>query len=577
MQSRLNYPIAVLVTGFLVLIFLSLALFWANWICKSALADMMPMDNRTVNIVPFGLVPGERQDDPNIAFHSAAHAHISEPQSQAALGVAAYLGGKMIESKGKLIWYLNHKGEDSAWMYFDKSSGQINCRWVDARKMPDGTSMPITVQQYVGPDGVSEVPDKKLGRFSSVVVDLSEGILYDKELRRFFKINLTKETVTKGPQLPRDDRHKPTDVGILSKNPNILDLYWQPPAVKKSQDQEEQEPYPFGPLVSEAGELEPRASVSSSPPSIVREEVSLYRPSRCVLVLDESGRIDLLDTETLEFAGTAGHLPVPQALFGSQEHARPRDLLAYRVIPVAFDSGNKYTGMVAAAVSREGTALSLAVFDANGLLVKSDETKVKESRYRGASSSSAYYFGAPWAPVATIGKYVLENLHPPILSVASYLTADKIEAGAGHRALLLLPNSFIAMKARDAGRTVLERLLTAFLLMAPSVLLALWLAWRVDKNGALVGLSRKARRWWMLGTIAFGLVGYVTYKLTRPKVTLVTCANCGHPRRPDMDKCHRCGSPWHVPELTPPAWRVLDGAGRRSATEAQRTEQKNNE
>jgi hypothetical protein len=26
-----------------------------------------------------------------------------------------------------------------------------------------------------------------------------------------------------------------------------------------------------------------------------------------------------------------------------------------------------------------------------------------------------------------------------------------------------------------------------------------------------------------------------------------------------MDKCHRCGSPWHVPELTPPAWRVVDG------------------
>ncbi len=572
MRSRLNYPVQVLAAGFLVLALLSLSLFWASWICKDALADIMPMDNRTANIVPFGLVPGERQDDPNIAFHSAAHAHISEPQAQTALGVAAYLGGKMIESKGKRIWYLNPNREDSAWMYFDKSSGQINCRWVDVRKRPDGTSMPITVQQYVGPDGVSEVPDKKLGRFSSVVVDLSEGILYDKELRRFFKINLINETVTKGPQLPKDDRYKPIDVGILSKNSAVLDLYWQPPVVKKSQDQEGQEPYPPGPL--EADEFVPPARVSyTSPPPLVREEDSQYRPAGSVLVLDESGRIDLLDTHTLEFTGTAGHLPSPQALFGSQEHARPRDLLAYRVIPVAFDWG-KYTGMVAAAVSREGTALSLAVFDANGLLIKSDETK---GRYGGASSSSDYYFGAPWAPTATTGEYVLENLRPPILSVASYFTASAFEAGAGHRALFLLPNSFIAMKARDAGQTVLERLMATFLLMAPSVLLALWLAWRVDKDAAVVGLSRRARRWWTLGILAFSLAGYVTYRLTRPKATLVTCANCGHPRRPDMDKCHRCGSPWHVPELTPPAWRVLSSDGRWSATEAQRTEQKNNE
>jgi hypothetical protein len=27
-----------------------------------------------------------------------------------------------------------------------------------------------------------------------------------------------------------------------------------------------------------------------------------------------------------------------------------------------------------------------------------------------------------------------------------------------------------------------------------------------------------------------------------------------------MAKCHRCGSKWLVPELTPPAWRVLKGA-----------------
>ena len=72
-----------------------------------------------------------------------------------------------------------------------------------------------------------------------------------------------------------------------------------------------------------------------------------------------------------------------------------------------------------------------------------------------------------------------------------------------------------------------------------------------------MGLSKQERTLWTLGAFALGLPAYITYRLTRPKVTLVTCANCGKSRRPDMDKCHRCGSPWVVPELTPPAWRVL--------------------
>ena len=158
----------------------------------------------------------------------------------------------------------------------------------------------------------------------------------------------------------------------------------------------------------------------------------------------------------------------------------------------------------------------------------------------------------------TIGKFLLENLHPPILSLASYFTAGSIEAASGHRAMLLLPNSFIAMKGRDARGNIAARFLSALLLIAPSIVLAILLAVRVGKDAAVVGLPRKTRRFWTLGTIAFGLAGYITYRLTRPKITLVTCVNCGNLRRPDMDKCHRCGSKWKVPELILPAWRVLD-------------------
>ena len=129
---------------------------------------------------------------------------------------------------------------------------------------------------------------------------------------------------------------------------------------------------------------------------------------------------------------------------------------------------------------------------------------------------------------------------------------------AGHRGLFLLPNSFVAMKARDGREPMYERALYALMLMIPAILLALLLVSRILRDATRLGLPKIARRFWIIATIAFGPAGYITYLLTRPKVTLVTCANCGKIRRPDMDLCHRCGSEWVVPELTPPEWRVLD-------------------
>jgi hypothetical protein len=79
----------------------------------------------------------------------------------------------------------------------------------------------------------------------------------------------------------------------------------------------------------------------------------------------------------------------------------------------------------------------------------------------------------------------------------------------------------------------------------------------VTRDGARLGLPTNTRAAWVAGTVLFGLPAYITYCLTRPRLTLVTCANCGVGRRPDGEKCHRCGSPWVVPELVPPAWRVL--------------------
>jgi hypothetical protein len=448
------------------------------------------------------------------------------------------------------VYYYSQK--DDTWLYFDQKTGQIVCHYTYTGRMLDNTMFPKKVQLYAGPEGIAQSPDKALGQFICPIVDQRTTpwrplTLYDKKLHRFFTINFEKRVVTKGPEPGKDDPHKPIQIGLLWKNPFFLHLYWVGPRVRVA---------------------EKEAKDEYRSPSKFKEIIERNYSNdagRYLLVLDETGRIDLLDKETLKFAGTAGYLPAPQTFFPSKEGVTPQDLLAYNVLPLAFNTDDKYRGMFVASVSRDDTAMVLAVFNEKGERIDSKYTEarayVQDRTVSGpeyVSSSSVAFFNAPWAPVSTIAKYLLENLHPPVLSVVSFFSAYTFEAAAGHRALFILPNSFIAMKGRDISESIVMRFSAALLIILPSIMLGIFLAWRVNKDATVVGLSENARLCWMIGIIAFGLSGYITYRLTRPRETLVTCANCGKLRRPDMNKCHRCGSKWHVPELTPPTWRVLD-------------------
>jgi len=567
MKPRSNSFIDILAAGVLALVMLSLPLFWARWFCQSMHWDIMPMDYRGVTIQPCGLMPPEIENDPNVAYHSQVSSNIINPEELEALGIVDYLKNNTAGGWASDIYHLKYDDNGWHWIYFDKNTGRIVCRYETWEQMPDNSTISKMAQIYIGPEGISESPDQDTGRFSSPIVgfsDIAWGQItwYDKKLRQFFAVkfhnelefikgpqlpednpykltNISKElNFIKGPQLPEDNLHKPVNIGWLDKNPQMLDLSWATPHHK--------------------GETEdPRYPGISTP---IKRNTE-YRQDEYILILDESGQIDLLDRDTLEFAGRAGYLPTPATLFKSNKQARPQDLLAYRVLPVSLKGENKYRGMFAAAVSRDGTALALGVFNEKGdiLGIKANSVERGVPRGRTISSTEAMLFGGPWAPLITVTRFILENLQPPVLSVASYFTADCFEAGSGHRALFLLPNSFIAMKARGTGGNIFERFVLALLLMLPSIILSLILARQVSTDAAVVGLSSKARFYWMIGTLAFGLVGYITYRLIRPAIALVTCANCGNPRRPDMEKCHRCGSGWHMPEIIPPAWRVIDG------------------
>ena len=429
--------------------------------------------------------------------------------------------------------------------------------------MPDNDKLYRKIQYYIGSEGISEIPDETLGRFFEPIVDCSmlerrslksgEIILYDKKLRRFFRIGLNPRTFVKGPELDTDDTHEPVQIGQLEKNQQLmLQLAWSPPEFKDSAL------YPNRTMAMWSFDRQSVTPVQSS-------ESGQYH-----LILDKTGRIDLLDKETLTFAAVAGRLPQTEALFGSERPATPENTLSYgaktiylgtpRSIEAIRDKESseeeplQYAGLIAASLSRDGMALSATVYDEKGQM---KGLTYRASRRRSDKGKTAY-FGSPWAPASSLVKYMAESLHPPVLSIASYLTATSFEAGAGHRALFLLPNSFVAMKARDDRRPMYERALFSLMLMIPAILLALLLITRILRDATRLGLPKIVRGFWIIAVISFGPAGYITYRLTRPKLMLVTCVNCGKLRRPDMDICHHCGSEWNIPELTPPEWRVLD-------------------
>ena len=582
MKTLINYPVKVLVTGLIVLIFLSLPLFWIRLACEASITENIPEDARIVEIKPTGLVPPEFENDPNIVIPSRVSARLQFVPTSF-LGVTDYFRSRFPGGQDSNVYFFDYM--DEKWIYFDKESGQIVYFYIDKRILPDKTSISKNVQLYIGPDGISEMPDENLGKFTDPIIDrcffdtafrqYDNLILYDKILRCFFKINFKEKTVVKGPEALNNSLLKPIEIGLLSSQSALWNIKFTPPQIKD--------------FMNDSNEFRLQSIESKS----IIPFFDDYNADPYLLVLDETGRIYLLDKETLEFTsgtpeipGSYGWLLAPETYFGTTRYTSSKNLSGYEIRPLvlnkyyrkdsnepkmSFGQPNEsfrayskiereYLGMFVASFSDDGTSMAFTVFDKHARKIHLEHTKLAKqegARTHYIPSSKVAYWGTPWAPFSSICKYLVENVHPPILSFASTLTASSFEAGAGYRSLFLLPNSFVAMNARNGRGNTIERYLSSLWIMVPSIILSIWLAIRVKKDAVVTGLSENARTCWILGTLAFGLAAYITFKLTKPKIKLVTCQNCGQPRRPDMEKCHRCKSSWHVPELTPPNWRVL--------------------
>jgi hypothetical protein len=559
MNGSIRYGTRIMTTGFLVLVFYAILLFWGRWFCEVTLEARMPTEGRFVHVSPSGLLPAGLEGEPNADRPSVATGHNNDLVLLQALGILNYLNSH--EPGGRCSDVFYYQGNDKSWMYFDRASGYL-VRQVSVRTGTEGEhASSLVVPRYAGPEGMSDTPRAGLGRFVAPLVapdDEMPSILYDQHQRRFFMLDWENRTVRAGP--PLDGNHQPVEIGSRRGGERV-NVTWEAPCRR-----------PPRPAPTDARE-----------PSRFTVPFRVENAGPYLAVIDASGRIDLLDRETLELIEGKGMLPAPRTLCG-QGVPKPGQLLDYAVTPVYIGDSHEYAGMVVAGVSRQGMSLTLAVFDPSGKCLGTHSTRahpydLREDLFRllydakagddptrlrryvdGAyvESTQAALSEVPWGPTFAAGKYILETLHPPALTLASFFLADHIGASASHRALFLVPNSFAALQQDRRGNAMIWNLMSALWVMAPALLLAVFLTWRVARDAGPVGLSEKARSLWILGTLAFGLPAYITYRLTRPDIRLVTCPNCGQARRPDMEKCHRCGSAWVVPELTPPAWQVVE-------------------
>jgi hypothetical protein len=553
-----NRCMTIIATGFITLASLAIPLYIGRNVCNGLLVTKM---KAKADVSPSGLLAPEIDNDPNVTRHFTASSSVDIEYWRRCIvrhllgkhfsdlywhfdislyclentGIIQYF--KSLE-RGKRYTYTERDILPSFLIHLDEIRGQVvyhhkyiyrdtdeyTWKWDDAKTF------------YFGPNGISDAPNNKQGRFESPIIykysesadsrfETPKFVVYDAKSHCFFALNLENKTIRKGREIQESSFH-PINISSLA-NSVSLGVDFSLPSTKSYQDQL--------PII--------RAS------------------SGYLTIVEESGQINLLDPNTLELHGPAGYLPRPRILFG-RASSKPIDLLDYDVELVSIapykehpnygnfyayrkaETKGEYLGLIAGSLSRQGMWTSVAVFDKDGKKIKS-------------ADSNSTFFNVPGGPALTITKYIFESLHPPVLTLASFFTAYSFDARSSRRAPFLMPNSFVAM-ARDYEGNVLYKSLLVVLLMLPGIIFAALLGWRVTRDAATIGLSNNVRRFWLAGTLVFGLPVYVTYRLTRPKVTLVTCANCGKPRRPDMEICHRCGSKWDVPELTPPEWRVLD-------------------
>jgi hypothetical protein len=511
---------------------------WGRFLCDALLLECMPGDALRVEISPSGLLPDEVETDQEAVQHSMAAAWIGGQFWGDRLILQTLSGFRTAHC---LLVHLGIVDDLRRMEPLDDYAGYCQYadyyQWYNHRRLrfdeAKGQVYYDTHPSYIGPEGMSGISYREaLGRFTAPLV--GAGALYDGGSKCFFAFDLERRVVHKGSKQTNAEE-VPVEIGMpfLCKSFSC-NIAWLPPCKDR-------------PYRTRQGYFHVSRLISIGP----YKEVGRYLGTGCryLPVLYPSGRVDLLARDTLEITRGAGALPRPRTLFGTVP-GEPRRLLAYRAVLVE-GPGEEYAGMITASLAPQVVPLTVNVFDRYG-------KKIAEAR-------TGTPMEVPWGPAILIARYLFESLHPPILILASLLAPRSFEPGSSHRAVFLMSNSLVAQQ-RDRETSFVFQFLAALLFLLPALAFSGFLSWRVVRDAAVVGESRWTRRLWGLGTFTFGLPAYITYRLTRPRVALSLCRNCGQGRRVDRDVCHHCGDGWGVPALAPPAWRVTSESGQNPTT-----------
>jgi hypothetical protein len=405
----------------------------------------------------------------------------------------------------KEAWYLN---------YFDQSLGLFVSCTLDWQGIGREGRWTKTIASYVGPQGISANPDENIGRFTKPLIGL-RGIVFDRQLSRFFRIDYCNKEVKAGPKIEQEIVQVRL-YGLKKNNQAMFGPTWNQPQRRVAKHRKRPNRRIVGHIKSE---------------DILQDMYS--SEAGWEIALDNSGMIYKIDTETLELTEPLGRLPWPGTC----------GLLAYNVRAISIEG--KHAATIAAGIGPDIFRPGFLVFDEAGNQIGEEWGDIELLKFAGG-------------PGLSVANFVLETLHPTILQLVTYFTALRFDGADGPKSLFVLPNSLAGRTGAELSEEDIVELIFGLWVILPSLAISLLLAWRVEKDARKVGLSGSAKSWWLVATVAFGLAAYITYRLTRPTIDLVTCANCGRARRPDMERCHQCGSKWLVPELIAPLWRVIE-------------------
>ncbi len=547
MKPLTKYTSKVVTTGFVVLLLISALIFWVLKIGEAAFYEELVIDRTgKMSISPSGVLPKEIELEPNVVKQSELTGYIGYGVAYGTLGLLQDAVAEIWSSQ-LLAVQTQQFGTKSVYaalydktndmhniVYFDKNLGLFVMCDIYYRVGSGENRWVKDIRLYAGPNGAVLESSDNLGRFTDPLADRGSGsmtsfILFDSILSRFFKIDFTGRTVTKGPQIRGS---KPVAVGRIQKNEfnRIGEFRWIPPLRKVTEEE-----------YTNTKIRKYTTYVDGQPVQLVPIDGFDFHwldDSPDTLVLTASSDIFRLDEDSLELDGRIGTL-----LGEDLEVIGPERLLSYSVIHVRGRDRN--FGAVVGQLSADAHKLSAYTFGEDGAF--------RDLQRYGILDSYAKAGG----PLYLVVRYMLENLRPAALSLVSYFTTSSFEATAGHQALFLPPESFVGWHSRKSVGTV-SSFLATFLIISPSLVLGAVIAWFIKKDAVAVGLPKQGQVLWIIAAVAFGIAAGITYLLTRDTTTLVTCRNCGKMRRPDMETCHRCGAGWDVPELRAVTWRVSD-------------------